>query len=148
MDRKVLKVLAEGLRDDLAALPGITIVELSNAPPYEISIEVSESSLRRHGLTFDEVAQAVRRSSVDLPGGSIKTEGGEILLRTSGEAEVARQFEELVLRTSRDGTRLRLGDVARVMDGFAETDQFSRFDGKPAMWSGGRPPASAPCCSR
>ncbi|TDI12734.1 MAG: efflux RND transporter permease subunit [Acidobacteria bacterium] len=133
VDRKVLKVLAEGLRDDLAALPGITIVELSNAPPYEISIEVPESSLRRHGLTFDEVAQAVRRSSVDLPGGSIKTEGGEILLRTSGEAEVARQFEELVLRTRRDGTRLRLGDVAHVIDGFAETDQFSRFDGKPAI---------------
>ncbi len=133
VDRKVLKVLAEGLRDDLAAMPGITIVELSNAPPYEISIEVPESSLRRHGLTFDEVAQAVRRSSVDLPGGSIKTDGGEILLRTSGEAEVARQFEELVLRTRRDGTRLQLGDVASVMDGFAETDQFSRFDGKPAI---------------
>lgn len=133
VDRKVLKVLAEGLRDDLAAMPGITIVELSNAPPYEISIEISEFSLRRHGLTFDEVTRAVRRSSVDVPGGSLKTDGGEILLRTNGEAEVARQFEEIVLRMRADGTRLLLGDVAEVVDGFAETEQFSRFDGKPAI---------------
>ena len=132
-DAKTLKVLAEMVRDDLAALPEITLVELVNVPPYEISIEVSESALRRYGLTFDQVAQAVRRSSLDLPGGSIKTVGGEILLRTVGQAEAAEQFEDLVLISRPDGTHLTLGEVAHVVDGFAETDQLTRFDGKPAM---------------
>ena len=127
------QALAERVRDEISALPGITQVELANVRPYEISIEVSEDALRRHGLTFDEVAMAVRRSSLDLPGGSVKTAGGEILLRTKGQAYRGQEFEDLVLLTRPDGTHLRLGDVAHVVDGFAETDQFARFDGQPAV---------------
>ena len=75
----------------------------------------------------------MRRSSLDLPGGSVKTDGGEILLRTKGQAYRGREFEDLVLLTRPDGTHLRLGDVATVVDDFADTDQFSRFDGRPAV---------------
>ena len=130
---KTLKRLAEQVRDDLLAIPGITQVQLAAARPYEISVEVSEEDLQRHSLTFDEVARAVRRSSLDLPGGSIRTEGGEVLLRATGQAYRGRDFEQLVLRTEADGTRLLLGDVATVVDGFAETDQTARFDGAPAV---------------
>jgi multidrug efflux pump subunit AcrB len=108
-------------------------VELASARPYEIAIEVSENDLRRFGLTFDQVAAAVRRSSLDLPGGSVRTAGGEILLRTKGQAYVGNEFEDLVLLSRPDGTHLRLGDVANVVDGFAETDQFARFDGHDAV---------------
>ncbi|WCJ60209.1 efflux RND transporter permease subunit [Fontisphaera persica] len=132
-DELALKRLGERVRDELAALPGITEVVLANSRPYEISIEVSEAALRAHGLTFDEVAQAVRRSSLDVPGGTLRTRGGEILLRTKGQGYRGRDFEELVLRTRPDGTRLRLGEVARVVDGFAETDQTARFDGQPMV---------------
>jgi len=128
-----LKAVGERARDEIAALPGITQVSLANTRPYEISIEVSEDVLRRHGLTFQAVADAVRRSSLDLPGGSVKTEGGEILLRTKGQAYRGPEFEELVLLTRSDGTHLELGEVATVVDGFAETDQFTRFDGYPAV---------------
>lgn len=85
-DERTLKVLGQQVRDDIAALPKVTQVALSNTRPYEISIEVSEESLRRNGLSFSQVAQAVRAGSLDLPGGSIKTTGGEILLRTKGQA--------------------------------------------------------------
>ncbi|MDY7092290.1 MAG: efflux RND transporter permease subunit [Acidobacteriota bacterium] len=132
-DEATLKRLGERVRDDLLTRPGITQVDLAAARPYEISIEVSEEALRRHQLTFDQVAQAVRRSSLDLPGGSIKSEGGEILLRTTGQAYRGPEFESLVLLTRPDGTRLLLGDVARVVDGFAETDQSARFDGNPTV---------------
>ena len=123
-----LKAIAEQVRDELTVLPEITQVDIVSAPPYEISIEVSETALRRHGMTFDQVADAVRRSSLDLPGGSVRTDGGEILLRTIGQAYRGNEYEELVLWTRADGTRLRLGDVATVVDGFAETDQQARFD--------------------
>ncbi len=131
-DERTLKIIGQQVRDDMAKLPGITQVELRNTRDYEISIEVSESSLRRNGLSFDNVAQAVRNRSLDLPGGSIKTTGGEILLRTKGQAYWGGEFEQLVLRTAPDGTRLYLKDVATVVDGFADTDQMLRFDGKPA----------------
>lgn len=133
VDEVSLKALAERTRDELSALPGITQVELANARPYEISIEVSETRLRRHGLTFDEVARAVRRSSLDMPGGSVKTDGGEFLLRTKGQAYRGHEFERLVLLTRSDGSHLQLGDVATVVDGFEDTDQFSRFQNEPAL---------------
>jgi multidrug efflux pump subunit AcrB len=132
-DERTLKVLGQRVRDEIAALPGVTNVQLATARPFEISLEVSEDALRRYGLTFDSVAAAVRRSSLDVPGGSIKTEGGEILLRTKGQAYRGAEFEELVLLTQPDGTRLTLGEVARVVDGFEETDQSARFDGEPAV---------------
>jgi len=132
-DEATLKHLGERVRDEIAALPGISEVVLANSRPYEISIEVSETALRAHGLTFDEVAQAVRRSSLDVPGGALRTRGGEILLRTKGQKYRGRDFEQLVLRTRADGTRLLLGDVARVVDGFTETDQSARFDGQPMV---------------
>jgi multidrug efflux pump subunit AcrB len=131
-DERTLKVIGQQVRDDIAKLSGVTQVELRNTRPYEVSIEVSESSLRRNGLSFDDVANAVRSRSLDLPGGSIKTIGGEILLRTKGQAYWGQEFEQLVLRTAPDGTRLYLKDVATVVDGFADTDQMLRFDGKPA----------------
>ena len=132
-DELTLKKLGERVRDDLLALPEITQADLKSARPYEIAIEISEESLRRYNLTFDFVAAAVRSASIDLPGGSVKTATGEILLRTEGQAYVGSEFEELTLLTRADGTRLRLNDVATVIDGFEESDQSSRLDGEDAV---------------
>jgi multidrug efflux pump subunit AcrB len=132
-DEASLKRLGERVRDELLSLGTITKAELLAARPYEVSVEVSELALRRNGLTFDEVAEAVRRSSLDLPGGTIKTEGGEVLLRTKGQAYVGAEFEALPVVTRPDGTRVLLGDVATVVDGFADQDLVARFDGKPAV---------------
>jgi len=130
---RALKIWGERVRDEIAALPGVTQVELSADRIYEISIEVSEETLRRYGLTFDEVVEAVREGSLDRPGGSIDTEAGEILLRTKGQAYVGEEFEKLVVRTRPDGTRLLLGQVATVVDGFEEDPIYARFDGEPAV---------------
>lgn len=131
-DERTLKELAHQIRDDITQLPGITQATVKNARDYEISIEVSEPSLRRNNLTFDQVAAAVRNGSLDLPGGSIKTIAGEILLRTKGQAYWGHEFEDLIVTTRPDGTRLYLRDVAKVVDGFVDTDQSLRFNGKPA----------------
>ncbi len=130
---RALKLYGERIRDEIAALPGVTQVELGNARDYEISIEVPEESLRRHGLTFDDVVRAVRRSSLDLPGGAIKTSSGEILLRSKGQAYTGREFEQIVVLTRADGTRLLLGEIAQVVDGFAEDERYARFGGEPSV---------------
>jgi multidrug efflux pump subunit AcrB len=133
VDEWTLTRIAQRTRDDIAALPGVSDARLKMARPYELTIEVSEAALQRHGLRFDDVVGAVRRSSLDLPGGGVKTGSGEILLRAKGQAYHRDEFERIVLVSRRDGTRLELGDVATVVDGFAETDQSARFDGQPTL---------------
>ena len=131
-DERTLKELGRRVRDDIVALPGITYAELVNARPYEISVEVSEASLSRNNLTFDDVAAALRERSLDIPGGSVKAEEGEILLRTTGQAYWGYELEKLVVTVRADGTRVLVRDVAQVVDGFEDTGQSLRFDGKPA----------------
>jgi len=133
VDERELKRLGERIRDDLTSLPQISDAELTATRDYEISIELSERDMQRHGLGFDDIVAAVRLSSLDLPGGTIRTESGEILLRTRGQAYRGADFERVPLISRNDGTRLTLGDVATVVDGFEEGDLVSRFDGRPAV---------------
>ena len=131
-DERALKELARRVRDDILRLDGVTHAEVSNARPYEISVEVSEASLSRNNLTFDDVADALRKRSLDLPGGTVKTRDGEVLLRTRGQAYWGREIENLLVTTRNDGTRILVKDVARVVDGFEDTSQSLHFDSKPA----------------
>lgn len=130
---RALKVHGERLRDGITANTSATQVELLNAREDEISIEVSEDSLQRHGLTFSRVVAAVRGSSIDLPGGSIKAAAGEILLRSAGQAYVGAEFENIVVLTHPDGTRVLLKDIANVVDGFEEDPRYANFDGENAV---------------
>ena len=98
VEERALKAVAEQVREGLSELPDITQVELDAVRPYEISIEVSEDTLRQYGLTFDEVVLAVRRSSLDLPGGAVRAREGEILLRTMGQAYRGAEYGGIVLR--------------------------------------------------
>ncbi|TVS14033.1 MAG: efflux RND transporter permease subunit [Gammaproteobacteria bacterium] len=132
-DERTLKEIGQDLREQLAGLPGISQVETAFTRPYEISVEVPEQMLRRHGLSLAQVGDAIRRTSVDMPGGSIRTESGEILLRTEGQAYTARELEDVVVLTRADGTQLHLREIATLVDGFEEGDLRARLDGTPAM---------------
>ena len=132
-DERILKEIGREIRDDIAAMDGISQVNLTYIRPYEISIEVSEFALRRHGLTLEQVTQAVRNTSLDMPGGTIKTEGGEILIRSKGQRYWGEEFEHIVIVTREDGTRLTLGEIGEIRDGFEEGDLSARFNGEPGV---------------
>ncbi|MBI9018096.1 MAG: efflux RND transporter permease subunit [Phycisphaerae bacterium] len=132
-DEKTLKNMAELIRDDLTTLDEISQVDISGIRDYEISIEVSEEKLRRYNLTFDDVSNAVRRTSLDTPGGSVKTIGGEILIRTQGQMYTGKEFEDIVVVARADGTNIFLSQIADVKDDFKDTDIATRIDGKPAV---------------
>ena len=119
---KTLRVLAEQVRDDLTAMPNISQVDIAGVRPYEISIEVPEENLRRYNLTFDQITRAVRNSSLDTPAGSVKTSGGEILVRTKGQKYYGPEFEKIIVLTRNDGTAVRLSDIATVKDDFEDVD--------------------------
>jgi multidrug efflux pump subunit AcrB len=127
-----LRQLAERTRDELLQSPGITTVELAGVRPYEISIEISQENLRRYGLTLEQVAAIVRQSSVELPGGAIKSSGGEVLVRTDARRDQGAEYEDIIVMSRPDGTHVRLGDIARITDGFAETDSAATYNGKRA----------------
>lgn len=132
ISERSLRERAEAVRDELLTYPEITQVDLGGVRPYEISIEISEEQLRRYNLTLEQVAQRVRKASLDLPGGTIRSEGGEILLRTKERRYFGPGYADIVVVVDPDGTEVRLGDIARVRDTFAETDTAATFDGKPA----------------
>lgn len=134
VSEQTLRTLADQIRDDITAKKNITHVTISGIRPYEISIEVSEENLRRYNLSFDQVTRAVRNSSLDIPAGSVKTSGGEILIRTKGQKYYGLEFEKVIVVTRNDGTQIRLSDIATVRDEFQDMDLSARFDGKRAAF--------------
>ncbi|MCP4022735.1 MAG: efflux RND transporter permease subunit, partial [Desulfobacteraceae bacterium] len=133
VEERILRETADKIRDDLVEYDGISLASLVGAREYEISVEVSEETLRRYNLTFDQVAAAVKTGSLDMPGGKIKTKGGEFLVRAKGKLYNGEEFERIPVVTRSDGTVIRLGDVAKVNDSFEDRDLRARFNGKPAV---------------
>ncbi|NVJ98535.1 MAG: efflux RND transporter permease subunit [Alphaproteobacteria bacterium] len=128
-----LRAAAELLERDLLALDTVSAITVRGARTKEISIELSEATLRKYDLTFREVAEAIRNSSIELSGGVIKTSDGEILLRTDAKARVGDEFERITVRSSNGGDIVRLSDIATVKDGFADEDLINEYNGVPAI---------------
>jgi len=133
IEKTVLHQISERMRDQFLQDRDITQVELSGVPSLEISIEVPEETLRRYGLTLDEIASRLSKASVDVPGGGLKAEGGEILVRVKERRDYGREFAQLPVITAADGSQVLLGEIATVNDGFADTDRYTLYNGSPAV---------------
>ena len=132
-DRRTLKETAEEIKDLLQQTGAVSQVTIDGVPPYEISVEVDEATLRRYGLTFGDISGAIRDSSLDLPAGNVEGERNQVLVRSTAQRYRAEDFEPIVVRTLDDGSRVTIGDIARVVDGFEDTDYVIEFDGDPAV---------------
>jgi multidrug efflux pump subunit AcrB len=133
VNEATLRAVAERSRRELLRDPRITYVELSGIRPLEISVEVPQAELRKHDLTIDEIAARIRAASVELPGGGVKTDGGEVLLRVTERRDLGNEFGSIILKGAEGGTQVRVRDIAVVKDGFSEVDREATFDGKPAV---------------
>ena len=133
VSERQLKQTAIRLRDGLLLQKGVRRVDIWGERADEMAIEVSEIDLRRYNLTFEDVANAVSRSSLDLPAGTIRSDRGDIQVQTRGQAYSAEDFGLIPVRSRADGTQLLLRDVATIRDGFEEESGAIRFNGKPAM---------------
>lgn len=130
---QVLHELAEQLRNRLLQDPGITQVDLAGVRPLEISIEVNQANLRRYKLSLAEIAERIKNASLDLPGGSVKTSAGEILIRMKERKDYGQQFARIPIITAANGSRVLLGDIATINDGYESTDYSATYNGKPAV---------------
>ena len=129
-----LRKAAESIERDLLTQPGVSLVSLEGDRDLEVSIEISEANLRRYNLTFSDVANAVRRSSLDLAGGSITSGSGEILLRTNQKRQTGEEFESIVVLTRPDGSVITLADIATIRDGFVRAELRNDYNGRPAVF--------------
>lgn len=127
---RTLKEIANRVKDDLTTLPEISLVQVNGVRNYEISIEVSKAALRAYRLTLDEITTAVRRGSMDLPGGTVETNREEILVRVQGQNYTRDDFGEIIVRANPDGSILRLADLATIRDDFEDTDLITAFNGQ------------------
>ncbi|NCY02563.1 MAG: efflux RND transporter permease subunit, partial [Planctomycetia bacterium] len=128
-----LREVAERVRDDLLALPTVSAANIGGAKDYEITIEISEDTLRKHGLTLQAVADIVRRENLELPGGTIRSEGGEVLLRGKNKQYLGDDIAKLPLVTRPDGLVLTVGDLGTVRDGFVDVAGRNRINGRPGL---------------
>lgn len=133
VDERTLRDTAERLRDRIALLPGATNTIVVGTRTPEVSIEVSETSLRSYGLTFDDVARAIRATSLNASAGAVRTPDGNFTLSARNLADTQRDFENVVVRQTAEGGTVYLGDVARVVDGFQDVNLYSRMNGDPSV---------------
>ncbi|WP_420438694.1 efflux RND transporter permease subunit [Candidatus Palauibacter sp.] len=129
---RTLKELAYGIEEGISALAQVSLASTSGTRPYEISVEIPKRRLRSLGLTLEDVAHAVRQGSLELSAGKVSAGGDEILVRTLGRKYVQADFEDIIVLTRSDGTAVRVGDIATVRDGFADTELRVRYNGRPA----------------
>ncbi|MFM9059892.1 MAG: efflux RND transporter permease subunit, partial [Planctomycetaceae bacterium] len=128
-----LRDVTETVRDDLLALPAVSAANLLGAKDYQIDVEISEATLRKYGLTLQKVAEIIRRENLELPGGTIRSESGEILLRGKNKRYVGGEIAKLPLVTLPDGLVLTVGDLGTVRDEFADVASLNRINGRPGM---------------
>jgi len=133
VDEATLRSLAESAKSEIALDRRITLAEVSGARPLEISIEVPQEKLREHNLTLGAVAAQVRRTSVELGGGGVKTPGGERLVRVDERRDFGSEFADIPIISNADGAQLLLQDIAEIKDAFADVDQETLYNGKRAI---------------
>ncbi len=133
LDERERKALAEEVRDELLLLPEISRAVVLGVRTTEIAIEITERQLRRYGLSLNQVASAIRNSSINIPGGAIESDSGDIRIRTLGQAYHGAEFERIVLISRPDGTRITVGDIATVRDEFIDVPFFAMYNGKPSV---------------
>jgi len=133
LDQHALKAVGEKARDELLNKADITVVKLSGIPSIEISLEVPHQKLREFDLTLDQIAQKVRSSSRDISAGGVKAKNGEILLRVQERRDEGREFFDIPIISRPDGSIVRLGEIANIVDGFSKTDEAAYYNGQPAV---------------
>ncbi len=133
VSERELTRLAEELKDDVAALPYVSTINLFGTRKEEVTIELSESAMRRYGLSFEQVANAIRANSINLSSGRVRTETGDVQLRARNLADTQADFERIVIRQAPGGAAIRVGDVATVIDGFEDNDLLATMNGQPAV---------------
>ena len=129
----LLYATAEDVRRDILALPGVGSVGIAGDRDWELWIVVDQQHLAARAITLEQVQQSIRANLRDLPGGSVQSSEGDILLRGMGVANSVEAVERLVIQSEIGGGQLMLGEVAEVQLRLQEEQTLGRFNGAPSI---------------
>ena len=129
-DERDLFYRAQAIRNELLDLPCITDVDLGGVRSPEITVEVPEAELRKYAITLGDIASSINNSALDRPAGGIKARGGEVLLRTAGRRKFASEFDDIAVISRRDGTEVKLADIAVIRDDFVDSHREAYYNGR------------------
>jgi len=129
---KQLKRLSEDLQDEIRDLAGVSDTVTYGVRDEQINVEVDPAMLQAHRLSLLDVVGAISEANLDVPAGQIRLPQENIAVRTLGERRQAQTIRQIVVRARPDGEILTVGQIARVVDGFADVDLYGRFNGRPA----------------
>ncbi|MEO8495456.1 MAG: efflux RND transporter permease subunit, partial [Planctomycetota bacterium] len=128
-----LREVAEQVRTELLLLPSVSQANLIGVRDYQIDVEISEDTLRKYGLSLRQVAQIVRRENIEIPGGSMKTESQEVLLRGKNKRFLGEEIADIPLVTTPEGVVLTVGELGNVKDEFTDDAAINLINGRPGM---------------
>jgi multidrug efflux pump subunit AcrB len=131
--RGYLYQTADDVKRRLLQLPGVASVGIAGDRDWEIWVEVDPHVLAARSVSLQQVIAAVRDNLRDLPGGSVKSREGDILLRGKGVAPDPQLLKQVVIRRNDAGGRLRLGEVAHISLRLEEAETLGRFNGDPSV---------------
>jgi len=134
VDEKTLLAITKEVNREIKELGEVSFTEINGSRNKEITIEVSEKNLEKYDLSFDQISRAINSGSIDLPGGLLSSKSGDLLIRTVGQSYNANEYENIVIKSQKDGSQLLLKDIANITDGFVDVERYYRWDGVQAMF--------------
>jgi len=134
-DYAQLKKAAEGLRQRLLKVPGVTKVDLYGTQDERIYVEFSHAKLATLGITPQALFDSLAKQNNVTPAGTVETSSQRVPLRVTGALDGAKAVAETPVESN--GRVFRLGDIATVTHGFVDPPTFvARQEGKPALGIG------------
>jgi len=130
IEEESLKYWTETIEDEIRQLPGVSLTNISGVRKSQISVEISEFSLRKYGLSFEDINLAIKNHSQDTPAGSIESSQGEVLLRVQDKKYTGLELENVIVKNMLDGSVVTIGDIGTVIDGFEDINLISKFNGE------------------
>ncbi len=124
------------LVDRFSVLDGVARVRVGGGQVYAMRVWVDRRRLAARDLTVADVEDALRAENLELPAGSIDSEGRQFTVRVKRTFRTAEDFARLALARGEGGYLVRLGDVARVERAAAEDRLFFRGNGVPMVGIG------------
>ena len=132
-EKEFYDIVDKDIKTKLSQVKGIASVTILGGSQREIEVKVNAQKLEQYGLSLLQVKGAIQAANVDFPTGKIKDDKTKYIIRIAGKFENLDQIRELTVGAAHDGSPIKLGDVASVVDGAKKATKLARINGQPAI---------------
>jgi len=121
------------IKTQISQIKGIAQVNIIGGNEREIEIKAIAQKLEQYGISLLQLKQAIQAANVDFPTGKVKDDNSKTIIRIAGKFNNLDEIRNLVVGASRDGSIIKVSDVATVVDGTKKATKLARINGQPAI---------------